>query len=259
MCRAYNDWCLRTAALDDRLRPVATIDPTDLDAAIAEIERVVAGGVRGVMLPAGTPIAGMSPAHPDVDRLWALLEEARIPVLLHVGGEAGFLASLDWANAPQFHGTKGDSAELVLDPYTLSVNHFGVQNYLTAMIVGGVFERFPDLRVGCIEVTAHWVGPMAENIAMWLDRFPKRMAGKLSLTPAGYLERNVRVSALYWEPVDRYIDRFGMESIYCYGSDYPHVESGPVDPVPVWADRLAGLGPDALERFFVTNGELLFP
>jgi hypothetical protein len=100
---------------------------------------------------------------------------------------------------------------------------------------------------------------MVENIEMFLDRFPKRMAGRFSLSPREYLERNVRVSAMFWEPVDKYIDRFGLETVYCYGSDYPHVESGVVDPVPVWGDRLARLGPATAERFFVTNGELLFP
>jgi predicted TIM-barrel fold metal-dependent hydrolase len=257
--RAHNDWCMQVSAIDPRLRPAATIDPTTLSGAIAETERVIAGGVRGVRLPGGFPIGNRSPAHPDNDRFWSLLAEANVPLLLHVGGEAGFLSSTAWTNAPQFSPNKSDSAELLNDPYTLSVNHYAVQNYLTGLIIGGVFERHPTLRVGCIEVTAHWVGPMAENIEMFLDRFPKRMAGRLSLSPREYLERNVRVSAMFWEPVDKYIDRFGLETVYCYGSDYPHVESGPIDPVPVWGDRLARLGPSTAERFFVTNGELLFP
>jgi predicted TIM-barrel fold metal-dependent hydrolase len=259
LCRAHNDWCIAVSQLDPRLRPVATLDPGTIVGAIAEAERVIAGGVRALMLPAGSPIESRSPAHPDLDPFWRVFTEADVPVMLHVGGEAGFLATLDWANAPQFHARKADSAELVLDPYTLSVNHFGAQNFLSTMVLGGVFERHPTLRFACIEVGAHWLGPCAENLDMWAEQFARRLAGQLSLRPSEYVARNVRVSAFYWEPVDRYIERFGLDSAYCYGSDYPHVESGFADPVPTWIERLDRLGPTAAEKFFVTNAELLFP
>jgi predicted TIM-barrel fold metal-dependent hydrolase len=149
-------------------------------------------------------------------------------------------------------------AEIGLDPYTLSTMHFGAQNFVTTMILGGVFERHPDLRVGVIELTSHWVGPMVENLTGWRDMFAKRLAGTLSLSPSEYLSRNVRVSSFYWEPVDKFIERFGLEDVYVFSSDYPHVEGG-IDTAQAFADRLKRLGPDLIEKYFVTNADLLLP
>ena len=55
-----------------------------------------------------------------------------------------------------------------------------------------------------------------------------------------------------------FAERYGLADVYCYSSDYPHVEGG-TDPMGVFAARLAPLGGAVLEKFFVTNGELLLP
>ena len=55
MLIGYNDWCIETAKISPRLRPVAFIDTTDLDLAIAEIDRVAAHGIRAVSIPQGLP------------------------------------------------------------------------------------------------------------------------------------------------------------------------------------------------------------
>ena len=70
MLIGYNDWCIETAKISPRLRPVAFIDTTDLELAIAEIDRVAANGIRAVAIPQGLPPGGISPGHPDADPLW---------------------------------------------------------------------------------------------------------------------------------------------------------------------------------------------
>jgi hypothetical protein len=60
------------------------------------------------------------------------------------------------------------------------------------------------------------------------------------------------------EPVDRYIQRYGMEEIYCFSSDYPHIEGGR-DPVGTFYGSVKGLGADMVEKFFVSNGARLLP
>ncbi len=44
----------------------------------------------------------------------------------------------------------------------------------------------------------------------------------------------------------------------CFSTDYPHVEGG-TDPLGRFASILARHGPEVIERFFVTNGQLLLP
>lgn len=255
----FNDWCIRTAAGGgDRVRPVAVVPTFSVDDAIAEASRLIDGGVRAVMIPVAVPPGGVSPAHPDVDPLWRLFAEANVPVLLHIGGELGFLAKQrEWSTSPMFVRV-GQSDEIAFDRYTFSVAHLAVQNYLSTMILGAVFDRHPTLRVGAIESTAHWVGPMAENLEMWMGQVRTGAGIELELRPREYFERNIRVSGFWWEPIDSYIDRFGMEDVYCYASDFPHYEGG-TSPMETFSSRIERLGSAVAEQFFVTNGELLLP
>ena len=112
--------------------------------------------------------------------------------------------------------------------------------------------------MGAIEVSAHWVGPMGENMRNVGSQF-RRLTGHLTLTPEEYIQRNVRVSGFLWEPIDAYFDRFPwLQNVLVYGSDYPHYEGGR-DPSAQFAEKLERFGPEVLEKFFVTNAQLLMP
>jgi len=257
---AYNEWCARMYRSMDRLRPVAILmadTPADL---IAEAQKLIGQGIRAFWVPTDRPPAGVSPADPVLDPLWALLSDSDSAVLGHIGAEQGFLKTMVWRQAPAFEGWRV-GGEFSLDPWTLSSVHLPVQNYLTTMVLGGVFERHPKLRFGSAEFTGHWVGPMAENMDRWYANQPFGYEAKnkmLKLKPSEYIRRNLRVACFDFEPVGRYIERFGFEEVYCYASDYPHFEGGK-DPMGDFADSLSSLGPEVLRKFFVDNGKLLLP
>ena len=263
MCKAYNDWCITNSKVSPRLRPVASIETTSMEAAIAESERVIDGGVRAAWVLHGLPPDGKSPGHPDLDPLWRVFADNQVPVIFHIGGDLTVLRSDQWSNygfdSNMFgSGRPMDCIEINLDPYSFSTMHLGAENYLSAMVFGGVFERHPELRVGCVETGAHWVGPMAENLDNVALQFARRLSGTLSMKPSEYINRNVRVTSFFWEPVDRYMERYGLEDVYTFGTDYPHFEGGK-DPLNREAAKLERLGKSAQEKYFVTNGELLLP
>ena len=66
------------------------------------------------------------------------------------------------------------------------------------------------------------------------------------------------MSGFDFEPVDVYIQRYGLEDVLCFASDYPHVEGGK-NPVARWYERLKPLGEAVVRKFFVENGEWLLP
>jgi predicted TIM-barrel fold metal-dependent hydrolase len=259
----YNEWAIRITAIDpDRLRPVAYVLPHgNAEAVIRYVEELLDCGIRGIFLPSSIPPAGTSPANPELDSLWAMLAEANVPVTLHVGGESGFLATMAWANAPAFAPGKVTSTELGLDPYSMSTFHNAVTNFITTLVLGGVFERHPTLRFGAIECGAHWLGPLAENLDLWATKvFGSRLAPYLSSKPSEYLARNVRVTPFaLWEDIGWYFERYPLlADCYCYSTDYPHFEGGE-DSMRLFYERVAPLGDTIVEKFFRTNGELLLP
>lgn len=135
--------------------------------------------------------------------------------------------------------------------------HLSPQNYLTTMIFGGVFERHPTLRLGVIELGAHWIGPLADLLDNRVEQ-SKRLRASLSLKPSETLARNVRVTPSLWEPIRRQIQRYGLSQVYAFSTDFPHPEGG-TDPIERFHDELAPLGDEIVEQFFVTNGRLLLP
>ena len=71
-CRRYNDYVIDwTQRADDRARAVCQINMTDHDSALAELQRVVDLGARGVLLPCAEPPAGNVARGAGVGRLLA--------------------------------------------------------------------------------------------------------------------------------------------------------------------------------------------
>ena len=260
-CAAHNRWAARiTKATNQRARPVAVIIPETPDQMAQQAEYLLGEGIRAFMLPAGTPPAGTSPADRSLDPFWSLLEKHNAPVTLHLGTEFAFLASRKWsANVPEFSAVQGSSVEFEAEPLQSATLHFCMENFLTAMILGGVLERHPNLRVGIIEACAHWVGPLAERLDMWAGQFSKRLSKTLSMPPSQYIARNIRATPFSFEPIDRYLKRYpALADVYCFSTDFPHVEGGQ-DAQRAFSEKLEAFEPSIREKFFRSNGMLLIP
>jgi predicted TIM-barrel fold metal-dependent hydrolase len=255
--REYNDAVLRwTAAGQGRLRPTALLNLTSIDGAIAEAERVAAGGARAVFIQDGVAPGGHSPAAPEVDPLWALLAEAGLPVTVHIGGQDGFFASDAWEDADLLRPGSFSTGEPV-GPHMLATMHLAAQNYLASMLYGGVFDRHPGLRLGVIELGAMWVGPFVDLLEDRLQ-LSRRLREGLQRRPSEVFVDQVRVTPFFWERTARQIERYGMPEVYAFSTDFPHPEGG-TDPIGRMASDIEPLGDEAIEAFFVRNAELLLP
>ncbi|HEY3737629.1 MAG TPA: amidohydrolase family protein [Jatrophihabitans sp.] len=261
--REYNQWAIRFSDFGGgRLRPVAYLPQVDTpEALIAEARRFIDAGIRAVHLNVGRPPGGRSPAHPDLDPFWQLLATHNICCTVHVGGEVDFMSSSEWVNAPAFALGKAQSHEIGLEPYSFATLHLAQSNWLITMVLGGVFERHPALRLGMLEVGCAWLGPLADHLDMWArDVYASRLAPFISSAPSDYIARNVRVTAFNdFERPDEYILAHPKvaESI-CYSSDYPHVEGGKHSAERMF-DRIAPLGAGVVQKFFRENATLLLP
>jgi predicted TIM-barrel fold metal-dependent hydrolase len=251
-----------TARHPDRLRCVGYIvDDGSVEDLVERTSDLIGRGVRAINIPSGKPPGGVSPADPAMEPFWALLEEKNVPLVTHVGNEQGLFASSVWKAAPAFKLGKVQSHELGLEPYSFATLHYTAGHLLTVMVLGGVFERFPGLRFGAIEQGSTWLGPLAEQLDMWArDVYAVRLKPFISMLPSEYFARNVRVTPFNeFEPVDRDFERYPeLASCFCYSTDYPHVEGGKRSKARLY-EKLAPLGPDVVEGFFVDNAQLLLP
>ncbi|MBB6122733.1 amidohydrolase family protein [Sphingobium subterraneum] len=259
-CDAHNRWAAAiTESSEGRVRPVSIILPDDIDGMIRQAEEQIDYGVRAMLLSAGLPPANTSPADRALDPFWALLASHNIPLTFHLGSESALLASMAWSNAPEFNPSPKSSLEFQVEPYRTATLNFCYENYLTTMVLGGVFERHPGLVVGVVEATAHWVGPLAERLDIVASQFQERLAGTLRMEPSKYLARNVRVTPFPFEPIDRYLRVYpDMASVYCFATDFPHVEGGQ-ESHKTYAAMLSAFDENIQRGFFRDNGMLLTP
>lgn len=255
---AYADWALDAANVQDRVRPVLPLHGDSPESLFNQAVRLIRRGAPAFWIASGELPGGCSPASPKLDPLWALLAESDVAITLHGGGEGQFVRTTGWREAPHFTGYRS-TQEFDFDPWSMSIYHLPSQNFVTAMVLGGVFERHPALRFGVIEVGAHWVGPAMENIDTLHDKFRSDTAPRLAEKPSHYIRRNVRVTPLVYEDIGVWIERYpGIADVLCFSTDYPHPEGGR-NAAERFHRRIEHLGEHVVEKFFVTNGELLLP
>jgi predicted TIM-barrel fold metal-dependent hydrolase len=259
---AHNRWAVETTRTSNqRVRPVGLILTDSVEGMVQQARDLIAAGIRALMIPANNPPGGTSPADAALDPFWAACAEADIPVTLHLGSERGFISSMNWsANVEVFKPSFKSTMEFNIEPLACATIHYAPENFVAAMVMGGVFERHPRLRFGVIELSAAWIGPLAERLDMWTTTmFASRFKWLLPLRPSEYIARNVRVTPFYFEPVDRYLERYPqLSDVYCYSTDYPHFEGGE-DSKRVFAETLKGVSADLRDKFFYRNGSLLLP
>ena len=129
----------------------------------------------------------------------------------------------------------------------------------TDLILNGVLERHPDLRLGIVELSAVWV-PL---YLMMLDgggQFVRRLDGrdpKLSLRPSDYFKRQIRVSSFAYElPANLERQLAGADLLMCCRG-YPHSE-GTAHPLADYAaPGKYGVQPDNAPGLFRGNAEFL--
>ena len=153
--RALNRAMAEFCSGDKRLLGVGVTPLDDPQRALIEIDLAIKAGCRAIWIPAA-PAGERSPGHPDLDPVWRRLSEAGVPFVLHVGAATPTLPPAYHKNGhPRPKDWLGGGENLrAKDFFSLS---FAPQNFLAALVLDGVFDRFPKLRGGVIELGAGWV------------------------------------------------------------------------------------------------------
>jgi predicted TIM-barrel fold metal-dependent hydrolase len=245
---AYNRWMVETTAEGaGRLFGVAHLNLRDPAWAVAELDRLGRADVRLAMIgPA--PVDGKALSHPDLDPVWQAFCDNGIAPVFHV---AGFQSPLD----PAWHQGEHAKGDNLLDSVFLWV---APAVALANMIVHGVFDRFPDLRLGVVELTAGWVPSFLLNIDGAYDFYTARHGvpyGGIARRPSEYFYDHIRVAALPYESPARLVRSVGQDT-FMVGSDWPHAE-GVLDPLPAMDRAAADLTDEATAKLRMANAAWL--
>jgi predicted TIM-barrel fold metal-dependent hydrolase len=250
--RAISDFCRN----DRRMLAVGFLPLDDSARAQAEIGAGRKLGCAAFWIPA-SPAAGKSPGHPCFDPVWRALEEADLPFMLHVG--AGQIPGVGHRPMPDEYRNNGRDEKTGwlgggedLDSKDFGIIHAAAEAFLTAMVLDGVFERFPRLRCGVIELGALWVIPWLKRLDIAQQVFARsEPLLRLPMKASDYVRRQIKFTPHSTEPVG-WIIREGGEELFLFSSDYPHIEGGR-NPLKRFEESMAGTDEPAKERFYAGN------
>lgn len=143
-----------------------------------DVHRAKEQGLRGIAMPPLRP-GDRFFFDPALDPIWAACQETGLPLSQHGGAGVPAYKPLGFAAI-----------------MTLAIEHsFYSGRSMWQMMLGGVFDRFPELQVAFVETEAHWIGRTIELIDKHLMRSEDWMGFVKSIN----LERPFsKLASEYW-------------------------------------------------------------
>jgi predicted TIM-barrel fold metal-dependent hydrolase len=239
ICRTYNDWLAEFCRVaPGRLKGVAMLPIDDVEEGVKELRRTRRLGLSGGLIPT-SPRSSARYDHPMYEPLWAAAEELGVPLSLHLG-----------ANREAF-----DEDIKTIRPSYFAIVDFWVKRSIADLIFAGVFDRHPQLVVGCVEHELGW-------IPHFLDRldytYTQRQGNRHYLRfenarlPSEFFRSNVFCSFQDDELGIRERHTIGLHGL-TWGSDYPHTESTFPHSLEVMSRRLKDVPEDEQEMIVFGN------
>jgi len=219
----YNRWVADFCAQSPtRHIGLAYLPMWDIDAAIAEVEWAHEHGLKGVNFPAlrtGGDILEYN--NPAWDPFWAACEERQMPIITHVGV----------ADTAGYSGAEAYALRMV------ESGGFFSHRAVWWLIFGGVFERFPGLKLMITETPGNWFPGLAQELDATWHMFSGRpelngaFFRQVPKPPSEYMGRNVYLGASFASAYEaKEAVAQGFSSQFMWGSDYPHVEGTYLHP-----------------------------
>jgi predicted TIM-barrel fold metal-dependent hydrolase len=203
---AYNRWITDYCSEDPtRLMGCGQTALRSPAEGVADIRAIHAMGLPGVMMPG-------SPQEEDYDSeiynpVWEVAIELDIPLSFHI---------LTTKSGP----TRGPRINSFLSIIR------GNQDIMGTLIFGGVFERYPDLKVVCVEADAGWVPHYLYRMDHAFTRHRNWLAPgtTLSKLPSEYFSENIYTTFQDDWVAFRSADQMNWRRLM-WANDFPHSDS----------------------------------
>ena len=170
--QAYNDWLIEEwASTSKRFVPQCIVPLSPIERTVAEIQRAVGMGHKGVVFPA-VPMELRNVPHINdavYDSLWAACQDLNVPICFHPGS----FKTIEFAAQEYFHGKLAATLEALTRPASLVF-------VLVNLLLSRILLRFPKLKVVFAESSLGWGTYLleygdhqAEQDRLHLEGYPK--------------------------------------------------------------------------------------
>jgi predicted TIM-barrel fold metal-dependent hydrolase len=264
--RIYNDYLVEFASVDpSRLVPLMNLPFWDLDAAVAELERCVATGHRGVVLAAHYDKIGYpNLARPEWARVLEAAQHHELSVNFHIG-----FSQLSLEAVSQQWDTRTKAARASTPPdlarfVGLSATSFlGNAQAISDVIVTGLCHRYPRLRFVSVESGFGYVPFLLQALDWQWEQTGAIKQNPGRLRPSEYFRRQVFATFWFERVASEHVEAFADNLMF--ETDFPHPTSlspGPHSPAlparEVVRQHLGGLTPTTRRQVLHDNAAALY-
>ena len=237
---AYNRWIAAFCEhAPNRLIGCGQTAMRSVEEGIADLHSIKALGLRGVMLP-GLPVVEDYDS-PVYAPFWEAAIELGLPLSFHI-----------------LTYRQGETRGPAMNTFLSVVR--GCQDIMGMLVLGGVFERHPGLRIVCVEADAGWV----PHFLYRMDHAYKRHrywlpAGQtpLSRLPSEYFSEHISVTFQDDWTAFRHADDMNWRNLM-WANDFPHSDSTWPWSQAMLAEHTAQLRPEQREAILSSNVASLY-
>jgi predicted TIM-barrel fold metal-dependent hydrolase len=242
--QAYNDWLAQEwAGASDRFIPQCLSPIWPVGAAVAEIERSVRKGHRGVVFPA-VPMHLLDVPHmnsPEYDPIWATCQDLDVPLCFHAGSST----KLQFPVAPAL------SPELAAAMQAVTRTASAVFD-LVNVLFSRILLRFPRLKVVFAESTIGWGTFLLE----YADHQYEQDHCEYELKPSAMFRRQCYLTAWY-DPAKINARHIGTDRIM-WATNFPMANSTWPDSQAFVEKCMAGMSEDQRKQILWENAAKLY-
>jgi len=212
MCDAYNRWLGDVLSGQDRLKWVGVVNLDDIPASVRQVHEAKKLGAIGMMIlgTAGDRLLDDASLLP----FYEAVAESDLPLAVHVG----------WS-CPSINNLYSHIYPSGVIPFTMPV-----LMGLVSMMSGGIFDRFPKLRVVYLEAGCLWVHFILERLHHRFQHSGKNLVNVVSrtapiqkLAPMDYVKKgNLYFSAEIEDALLPQVLELVGDGQIMFGSDMPH-------------------------------------
>ena len=212
---AYNTWLAEFCSVDpQRLKGAAGVVLDDqIPEAIESMQRAVNLGLSAVMI-SSFPREGERYHLSRYEPFWAAANDLDIPLNFHVTTNRFGGPQIIVDGKPNFNATDRSTTD------------FYVRQSVGDMVFSGVFERFPNLKMACVEHELGWIPFFTQRMDVQYKDRPDMAAYRFKdgALPSDFMRRNVYHGFQEDALGIQLRDLIGVDQML-WGSDYPHAES----------------------------------
>ena len=247
ICRTYNDWVAEFCKVyPNQTKGIAMLNADDTEVAVLEMQRCAKLGLIGATIPI-KPLPDRTYDSPVYDPLWAAAQDLNMPLTIH-SATVRMLPPPPGVKAVPLpsRGSRGTNAQDSL-----------MRDALSDIIFAKVFERFPKLQVGAVELELGWIPFFIRRMDHGYTQSGSRSGAtgkfKDGMLPSDFIHRNTFFTFMEDDLGIRMRDIIGVKNLV-WGNDYPHTESTWPESQRILGETLAGCSDE--EKALVTGGNV---